>query len=493
MTAAPAERPAPSPQRARLNLAGRAAQARMTWRGGLSTRLLLLTALFVMIAALLVIAPSLAAFEEAWLSERLQRAEVASVAVELSPAGAPSERVTDELLKGAGVMSVSIQRGGVRRLLLAPPRLPRAPAVIDLRRQDGLSWLLAPFASLGPGPPRVLRVLGAPQFRGGDFVEIVVPEAPLRAELRAFLARLLLTAVFISLFAGLLVYLSLNAALVAPMQRITDAMERFRARPEDPAARIAVSRRRDEVGRAEAELARMQEDLAAALASRARLAALGEAVAKINHDLRNMLSSARMASDRLAGSPDPLVARALPRLERALDRAQKLAEGVLAYGRTAEPEPERRPTPLAPAAQAAAEDAGLAEADATAGVRFAYAAPQGLALDADPEQLHRLLVNLLRNARQAIEAAGRTDGRVVLQGERRGAVASLVIADDGPGLPARARERLFQPFAGSGRPDGAGLGLAIARELARAHGGELALERSGPAGAAFRLTLPAAP
>ena len=459
---------------------------RLAWPAHLSLRLLLLTALFVMAAALLVIAPSLAAFEESWLAERLQRAEVASVVAEQAQAGAPSQRVTEELLRGAGVMAVSVQSGGVRRLLLAPPRLPRAPTEIDLRRQDGPAWLLAPLASLWPGPARDLRVLGAPAFRGGDFVEIVLPEAPLRHDLRAFLARLLLTAAFISGVAGVLVYLSLNAVLVAPMNRLTQAMERFRARPDDPAARMAPSRRRDEVGRAEAELARMQEDLLAALQSRARLAALGEAVAKINHDLRNMLSSARMASDRLASSPDPLVARALPRLERALDRAQKLAEGVLAYGRSDEAAPERRRVPVAEAVRAAAEDAGLADD----GVRLLLSAPEDLAAEADPEQLHRILVNLLRNARQAIEAAGRATGRVGVEAARTAACVTLTVADDGPGLPDRARERLFQPFAGSGRPDGAGLGLAIARELARAHAGDLALARSGPDGAAFRLDLP---
>ncbi|MBE7218739.1 MAG: HAMP domain-containing histidine kinase [Caulobacteraceae bacterium] len=373
---------------------------------------------------------------------------------------------------------------------LAPPRLPRAPEVIDLRRQDGLDWLLAPFATLSPGPPRVLRVLGAPAFRGGDFVEVVVAEAPLRAELRAFLARLLLTAFFISACVGVLVYLVLNAVLVAPMRRLVEAMQRFRARPDDPAARVAVSRRRDEVGRAEAELARMQEDLVTALQTRARLAALGEAVAKINHDLRNMLSSARMASDRLAGSADPAVATALPRLERALDRAQKLAEGVLAYGRSEEAPPERRRLPLAEAVQAAADDAGLSPE----GVRLRLASPEALTVDADPDQLHRILVNLFRNARQAVEATERTTGEVtVTAAAAPGDAVRAEIADDGPGLPARARDHLFQPFAGSGRPGGAGLGLAIARELARAHGGDLVLVRSGPEGAAFSLTLPPPP
>src|SRR5439155_12183337 len=99
--------------------------------------------------------------------------------------------------------------------------------------------------------------------------------------------------------------------------------------------------RRDEVGRAETEHERMQADLAAALNSRARPAALGEAVAKINHHLKNMLTSAQIASERLAALKDPKVTQALPRLERALDRAVKLASGVLAYGKTQEDAPGR--------------------------------------------------------------------------------------------------------------------------------------------------------
>src|SRR5579863_2248248 len=159
--------------------------------------------------------------------------------------------------------------------------------------------------------------------------------------------------------AGGLVYLFLNFFLVRPMQRITRAMERFRADPEDPAARLAPSGRADEIGRAEVELGRMQADLRAALASRARMAALGEAVAKINHEMRNMLTSAQLASERLAASGDPVARTQLPRLERALDRAVTLASNVLEYGRSEEPEPSIRPVPLRAALEAAAEDARL--------------------------------------------------------------------------------------------------------------------------------------
>ena len=67
------------------------------------------------------------------------------------------------------------------------------------------------------------------------------------------------------------------------------------------------------------------------------------------------------------------------------------------------------------------------------------------------------------------------------------------VRDNGPGLPERARKRLFQAFSGSERPDGAGLGLAIARELAGSNGGSLSLERSDESGAAFLLVLPEGP
>jgi signal transduction histidine kinase len=273
------------------------------------------------------------------------------------------------------------------------------------------------------------------------------------------------------------------------MQRITLAIERFRARPEDPAARLKLSGRRDEIGRAENELDRMQEDLRAALQSRARLAALGEAVAKINHDLRNMLASAQLVTERLAGSGDPQVSQALPRLERALDRAVRLAQNVLVYGKTEEAAPRPVEIALGIAARSAAEDAGLAGD----GVLLDVELSAGLTVMADPDQLHRMLVNLLRNAREAIESSGREGGQVRLVAAPNESGTTLRIIDNGPGVPDRARERLFQPFAGSGRPGGAGLGLAITRELARAHGGDLTLVETGPQGTTFELNLPRRP
>jgi signal transduction histidine kinase len=452
---------------------------------GLSPRLLLLTVLFALVAELLILAPSLASYQEARLLDRVRAAELASLAVEAAPEGGVSDALAAQLLNGAGVVSVAVQSGGVRRLLLEAPAMKRTPELVDLRTRNPATWLARPFATLVAPSDRSVRVLAAPTFRDGDFVEIVVPEPPLKKELWGYLLGMIGVTAFITAVAGGLLYLALNAFLVQPMQRITRSMERFRADPNDPRVHIEHSGRRDEIGRAEAELDAMQAEIRAALASRARLAALGEAVAKINHDLRNMLSSAQIASERLAMSGDPKVAAALPRLERALDRAIKLATGVLTYGKTEEAAPQLADAPLRQAVEAAAEDAGLT----AAGVRLDTDIDDGAVISADPEQLHRILVNLLRNAREAIEETPKAGG-VVRVSFRDGDDAVLRIEDDGPGIPERMRETLFQPFVGSGRKGGTGLGLAVSRELAQGHGGDLVLAESTAGGAAFELRLP---
>ena len=463
---------------------------RFFWPGGLSLRLLILTVLFVALAGLMILPSSLAQFEDSWLIDRVRAAELASLAVDAAPNQVVSDKLSNQLLEGAGVVSVAVQSDGVRRLLLAAPRMKRTPYLVDLRVEAPTS-LVAPFETLLGGGGRMVRVVAKPRFRDGDFVEIVTPDAPLRKALLDELYRLSAIFAVISVVAGGLVYLSLNAFFVRPMQKITRAMERFRANPEDQAARLELSGRADEIGRAEAELDRMQADLRAALASRARLAALGEAVAKINHEMRNMLTSAQMASERLATSGDPVVARTLPRLERALGRAVKLAADVLAFGRAEEPQPEPRPTPLRVALEAAAEDAQLSEG----GVRLNNAVSGRALVLADPDQLHRILVNLMRNAREAIDGApGRNGvGEVSVELAANDEQSVIRLADDGPGLPERARANLYQPFRGSTRRGGAGLGLVIARELAQAHGGDLVMTETGPSGTVFELRLPGTP
>lgn len=463
---------------------------RLFWPGGLSARLLVLTVVFAALGGALAIPPAMAAYEKQWLLDRVRAAELASLAPEVAPDRVVSEQLKTQLLEGAGVEIVAVSIDGVRSLVFAGARPAKAPYLVDLRpRASGLA-LFAPFQTL-LGPGGRVRVVAEPRFREADFIEFVATDTELKRALASYLWRLVAIVAGVSALAGLIVYLALNLFLVRPMQRITFAMERFRADPDDPAAKIQLSGRRDEIGRAEAELDRMQADLRAALNSRARLAALGEAVAKINHDLKNMLTSAQLASERLAASKDPKVSQALPRLERALDRAVKLAADVLVYGKTQEAAPETQTVQLAEALKEAAAEARLADS----GVRLASKVLAADQVIADPDQLHRILVNLLRNARQAIEhqEVRQGPGRVEVSVEAVGGSCLIRVSDDGPGVPERMRERLFQPFAGSGRPDSTGLGLAIARELAQGHGGDLTLSVTGEQGTVFELRLPGVP
>jgi len=462
-------------------------ERRFSWFQGLSARLLLLTVFIVVAANLLILPPSLAADEESWLLDRLRAAELATLIEETAPGGVVTDRMRSDILNNAGVVSVAFQIRGERRLILQAPRLARTPYLLDLRGGGPMS-LWAPVETLLRGGDRMVRVMARPRFRPGAFVEVVLPDAPLKRELLSQLGRLMVETLFTSLLAGAVVYFALTFFLVRPMQRITRSMERFRADPTDPRAAIHPSGRRDEIGRAESELDRMQADLRAALASRARLAALGEAVAKINHDLRNMLTSAQIASENLAGSGDPQVTRALPRLERALDRAITLASNVLTFGKSDEPPPDARPTSLLVALEEAARDAGLGPG----GVRLETDIDPAAEVRADPEQLYRILVNLLRNARQAIESQEprRAPGSVLAHFIETDEDSRLRLTDNGPGLPERVKERLFQAFTASGRQGGAGLGLAIARELAEGHGGELVLVSTGAEGTCFELRLP---
>jgi signal transduction histidine kinase len=220
------------------------------------------------------------------------------------------------------------------------------------------------------------------------------------------------------------------------------------------------------------------------------LAALGAAVARIGHDLRNMLSTAQLVADRLTQSEDPTVRQLAPRLERTISRATGLAASTLKYGRADEEPPVLQKVDVVEAAEEAVADGlvGFGE------VVYRPEIEPGLACVADPEHLHRIVVNLVRNAGQAMRTHARPDNKLlVVRGTRIDGRCEIEVIDRGPGVREDMLGRLFQPFV-SAAPEagGTGLGLAIARELTRAMGGELELTRTGAEGSTFRITLPAA-
>jgi signal transduction histidine kinase len=462
--------------------------SRVRPRLGLSGKLLVLTVLFVMLAEVLIYVPSIANFRLNWLNDRLSAAYTAALVLETAPNGVP-DSVKRQILDSIGARAVAMKMGKQRQLLaLSEETLPTIQHDIDMRDMSWHRAILEAFDTLVCADNDVMRVVG-PAPMGGEFVEIVLDEAPLHKKMLEFSVRILILSLIISAITAALVYLSLHILLVRPMRRMTDNMVAFRADPENPARIIAASERNDEIGTAERELAAMQVDLASMLQQRNHLAALGLAVSKINHDLRNLLSSAQLFSERLAKISDPHVQRFAPKLMRSLERAIAFCQSTLSYGRVQEPPPDRRTVALEPIVDDVRETLGL---DPDTPVRWIGAVERGLIVDADPDQLFRILLNLTRNALQALEAReARDPGRdqVRVTGRREGAVVVIEVSDTGPGLPARARAHLFEAFQGSTRTGSTGLGLAIVAELVRAHGGEIRLVE-GTIGATFRLIIP---
>jgi signal transduction histidine kinase len=456
-------------------------------RAGLSGKLLLLTALFVMLAEVLIFVPSVANYRVNWLMGRLEAAQIASLAAEAAPDGILPQMLRDELLKTASVRGVALKRNDQRVLILSEEMPPKIDEHFDLRFDGPIKKMLDALAVFFAPPGKTIRIVGEPGMHAGDFIEIIMPEAPLRSSMVSFALNILGLSVVISLVTAALVYLALHRLLVRPMRRLTDSMVAFSERPELVDRVIKPSGRTDEIGVAEEKLSLMQSELASMLQQRSRLAALGLAVSKINHDLRNLLATAQLISDRLGSVKDPTVERVTPRLIASLDRAIRLCGDTLRYGQAREPTPERRVVPLMPIAAGLAEDLGLSGGG---GITLTLEVPAGLTVDADPDQLHRILSNLVVNAKQVLEAReARAGGRITIAALRSADGVEIRVSDNGPGVPERARAHLFEAFQGSVRPGGTGLGLAIVAELARAHGGDVKLLDEGP-GTTFSVWIP---
>src|SRR5437764_748469 len=354
-----------------MDISARSAAADATSRPrprmGLSGKLLVLTLLFVMVAEVLIYVPSVANFRLNWLNDRLSAAYTAALVFETAPGGEVPEAVARQILQSIRARAVALKMGQQRRLLAAGNMPPAVKHEIDMRHMSWHRAIIEACDTLFSSDADVMRVVG-PAPMGGEFVEIVLDEAPLRKAMLDFSGRILILSLIISAITATLVYLALHRLLVRPMRRMTANMVAFRADPENPARIIAASERSDEIGVAE----------------------------------------------------------------------------------------------------------------------------RGLKVDADPDQLFRMLLNLARNAVQALETRESKDpGRdqIRVTGRREGAVVVVEVSDTGPGLSEKARAHLFEAFQGSTRTGSVGLGLAIVAELVRAHGGEIRLVE-GTIGATFRLSIP---
>lgn len=449
---------------------------------GLSGRLLFLTVAFVMLAEVLIYAPSVANFRANFLRDRWAVARVATMVLQAAPDGAVPRELELSLLAEIGADTVAMKTGDNRSLIAASDKPPVPVREHDLRDSSPWRMLYDAFATLlSDGEGRV-RVIGAGMAEG-DFIELVYPEKPLRDAMWRFSVNILILSLMISAITAALVFLALRWLIVRPVQKLSDNVTAFAADPESKARIIRPSGRGDEIGAAEVALRDMQENLSQELRTKKHLAALGLAVSKINHDLRNMLAAAQLMSDRLAQSDDPVTHRFAPRLIATLDRAIAFCQATLAYGRAAEREPQREALSVAALAREAAESV-LPEP--VEHISIVIAAPDEIRVLADREHMHRILSNLVRNAVQALPPAETGKGEIRIVASRAGRGVVIDVIDNGPGVPEKARAKLFEAFTGSARAGGTGLGLAIVAELVRLNQGRIELAPSEK-GAHFRI------
>lgn len=460
---------------------------------GLSGRLLWLTVIFVMFAEVLIFIPSISVMRMTWLRDRLDTAAAAGIVIDgLQPAELP-RAVQDDTLLATGTKVLALRKDGTSRLLAAIDVPPQVDQTFDLAHETALGSMRNALDTLIFGGGRVMRVFG-PIGETDMVIELVMTDDALRKAMISFSKLMFGISLLISLVTAFMIYVAINKMMIGPIRRLTHGMQSFSERPEDPERIFRPGTAKGELEVAGQHLASMQTELQRTLKQKKNLADLGLAVSKINHDMRNILASAQLMSDRLVDVEDPMVRSFAPKLLRTIDRAVGYTSEVLAYGQAEEAAPKRRLLRLSDLCQDVRDILAL---DPEAGIEFVEQVGEDIEIDADGEQLFRVIHNLCRNAVQALaQAQAPEDGglkRLSVTAQRVGSVVSITIDDNGPGMPRKARENLFTAFRGSARSGGTGLGLAIARELILAHGGTIALvEKPGP-GTQFRIEIPDRP
>jgi len=460
------------------------------WFSGLSIKLIATIVGVIFTVAVVVYLPTIANYRASWLDDRLRIGVVAARVLDAVPdVMALPRNLTDRLLASAGADAIVYRREGQSQLIeRADAVTPTVAVTADMRQRDYVTLIMGALDTLfSGGGTRTLRIVGEGDS-SESLVELLMPERPLRRDMLEFSRNIVLVSLLVATFTALALYLVVSRLFIFPVRRLTANMLAYRQAPENASLIIVPSTRRDEIGIMERELAAMETDIFSMLRQRRHLADLGLAVAKINHDLRNTLTSAQLLSDQVATLDDPKVQRLAPRLVTTLDRAIGFAQSVLDYGRESAAPPVPAPIDLRNLIEDAAFDARLVGHPT---INFVNGAPEGLRINVDGGQFARVFLNLLKNAREALEAAGAAipapEVKVLVEENDESVTVSVI--DNGPGLPPRARDNLFIAFEGSARAGGTGLGLAIARELTEAHGGRLIFV-DGPQGTRFDVILP---
>src|SRR5690606_19291659 len=301
---------------------------------GLSSKLIATIVGVILLVEIVVYLPSIASFRSSWLEDRLRVGIVAARVLDAVPdVMALPRNLTDRLLNSAGAHAIVYRREGQSQMIeLTDPVMPDVVVTADLRLRDLPSQVWGALDTLFAGSGRTLRVVGAGDMEE-SLVELLMPEAPLRRDMIDYSRSIALVSLGIAAVTAFVLYVLVSRLFIDPVLRMTDNMLAFRKAPENASLILMPSSRGDEIGILERELAAMESDLFSMLRQRRHLADLGLAVAKINHDLRNTLTSAQLLSDQVATLDDPKVQRLAPRLVTTLDKAIGFAQSVHDHGR----------------------------------------------------------------------------------------------------------------------------------------------------------------
>lgn len=453
----------------------------------LSGRFLILTVLFVMIAEVLIFVPSIARYRLDYLTERMERAQIASLAL-LAAGDMIDADVQEELLVNAGVLNVVLRRDSMRQLILASDLPGPVTQTVDLRDPSPPVLIRDALRRFAMPGQEVIRVIGEPANGGGQQIEIALDAKPLHDAMIEYGLNILVLSAVISAITAAFLFLAVRRMMVLPVKGLVREMDRFADSPEDARSVIVPDSRILELREAESSLQSLETQLMQSLRQKERLAQLGGAVAKIAHDLRNILTTATLLGDRLERVDDPTVQRVAPKLVASLGRAVNLTEGTLAFGRAEESPPRLEMISATAFLEEVCDSESLALAQDSK-IVLKTTTPPAMTFRADREQMLRVVGNLVRNALQALTARG-GPGHIHAKAHETAEAWIIEICDDGPGLPPKARDNLFEAFKGTVRKGGTGLGLAIAAELVRGHGGRLSLARSDDTGTVFCISLP---
>lgn len=446
----------------------------------LSARVIVYSLLVTVLVTSLMALPLIAHYSDTWLKNRVAASHLVSLATEASPNGLVDLDLQKRLLGQAHVFGVTVRKADGSILMLGPNMPLVHDLYYDLRQANILAMLnLLIKAATNTGSNKVIHITGNAPGENAVLVEIDIGCHDLILQAMEGTKRALGTALFTALLVSIFFYGFLQVTVVYPLQRLTNGILAFRSAPADINRSNLLSGRIDEIGIAEEAFQQMQNDIRSALVLRTRLAAIGMAVTKIQHDLRGTLSSVVMASDTLEASHDPEVRRVLPGLITAIDRAVELCRSSINYAKEGPLQLKWKRFNLYTLV-----DELLKECESIRHAELINQVPQELSIVGDRAQLYRAIGNLVRNALEA------DSNKIVISTFINEDMLEIDVSDNGTGIPEKVKNQLFKPFMSSTKIGNSGLGLSIARDVVVAHGGTISIVVSGPGRTVFSVRLP---